>query len=243
MPLNPEKNTAVLPKSRSWEMFDNISPRYDLLNHLLSFGLDIRWRRQLAKHLASKSGQKVLDLATGTANVLLSLFKHDPSIQSGVGIDLSDKMMAIGRKKIDRYGFDRYITLSHGDVNQVPFNNNTFDAVTIAFGIRNTEDPLRVLREMYRVLNIGGRGLILEFSLPQNKVIRSVHSLYLRHIVPLIGGIVTGQFSAYRYLNQTIETFPHGNDFCALMKRSGFENVTAYPLLFGTASIYCGDKL
>ena len=224
-------------------MFDDISAKYDFLNHLLSFGFDVRWRRKLAEHLVPKRGQKVLDLATGTADVLLNLFKYNPGIQSGCGIDLSDKMMAIGREKLARQGLDRYITLRHGNVNQVPFNNNTFDTVTIAFGIRNTEDPPRVLREMYRVLNVGGRGLILEFSLPQNKVIRSAHSLYLRRIVPLIGGIVTEQFAAYRYLNRTIETFPHGNDFCALMKRSGFENVTAYPLLFGTASIYRGDKL
>ncbi|MCK5179193.1 MAG: bifunctional demethylmenaquinone methyltransferase/2-methoxy-6-polyprenyl-1,4-benzoquinol methylase UbiE [Candidatus Omnitrophica bacterium] len=224
-------------------MFDDISPRYDLLNHLLSFGLDIRWRRQLAKHMASKSGQKVLDLATGTADVLLSLFKHDPSIQSGFGIDLSEKMMAIGRKKVALHRLDRYVTLSHGDINQVPFSNNSFDTITIAFGIRNTEDPLRVLREMYRSLNIGGRGLILEFSLPKNKILRSIHSLYLRHIVPLIGGIFTGQFAAYRYLNQTIETFPYGDDFCSLMTQAGFSNIKAHPLLFGTASIYQGDKL
>ncbi|MCK5604136.1 bifunctional demethylmenaquinone methyltransferase/2-methoxy-6-polyprenyl-1,4-benzoquinol methylase UbiE [Candidatus Pacearchaeota archaeon] len=224
-------------------MFDDISPRYDFLNHLLSFGLDIHWRQQLAKYLISKKGQKVLDLATGTADVLLSLFKHDPSIQSGCGIDLSDKMMAIGRKKLARQGIDRYTTLKPGNVNQVPFNNNTFDTATIAFGIRNTEDPLRVLREMYRVLNIGGRALILEFSLPKNKIIRAIHLLYLRHIVPLIGGLFTGQFKTYRYLNQTIENFPYGKDFCALMTNAGFEKVNAHPLFFGTASIYCGDKL
>lgn len=241
--MDPQKNTAILPKSRSWQMFDDIAHKYDFLNHLLSFGLDIHWRRQLAKHIDSKSGQKVLDLATGTADMLLSLFKHDPSIQSGRGIDLSDKMMAIGRKKLAKQSIDRYVTLSHGDVNQVSFNNNTFDTVTIVFGIRNTEDPLRVLREMYRVLNIGGRALILEFSLPQDKITRLIHLLYLRHIVPFIGGVFTGQFKAYRYLNQTIENFPYGDDFCALMTKTGFENIVTHPLLFGTASIYQGDKL
>ena len=237
------KNTHILSKSRSWQIFDDISPKYDVLNHLLSFGLDIRWRNRLARRLNVKVGQKVLDLATGTAAVLLALFKHDPSIQSAYGIDMSEKMLAIGRQKIARQGLERRITLRHGNVDQVPFSNNQFDAVTIAFGIRNTEDPLRVLREMYRVLTIGGRALILEFSLPQSKIIRPFHLFYLRNIVPFIGGMFTGQLRAYRYLNQTIESFPYGDEFCALMTRAGFERVKAYPLLFGTASIYCGDKI
>jgi len=235
-------NNTMLSKSDSWRMFDDISPRYDLLNHLLSFGLDIHWRKQLAKFLAGRDGQKVLDLATGTADVLLSLFARSKNIQSGCGIDLAGKMMAIGRKKISQRGLEPHITLQHGDANHIPFDENTFDAATMAFGIRNMENPTRVLCEMHRVLNTGGRALILEFSLPQNALVRYVHLFYLRYIVPSVGTLFSGHAEAYRYLNKTIETFPYGNDFCALMTQAGFENVAAHPLLFGIATIYAGEK-
>lgn len=224
-------------------MFNDISPKYDLLNRLLSFGLDILWRKKINTYLVMQNRQKVLDIATGTADVLLNLFKANPHIHSAVGIDLADKMLEIGRKKIAKHNLDRLITLRHADANQVPFQNNTFDVTTMAFGIRNVEDPVRVLREMYRVLTIGGRAVILEFSLPENPIVRNLHLFYLRHIVPLIGGLFTGQFKAYRYLNQTIENFPYGYDFCTLMEQSGFENVVSHPLLFGVATIYRGDKI
>ena len=224
-------------------MFDDISPKYDFLNHLLSFGLDILWRKHLAKFLTDKDGQKTLDLATGTAAVLLSLFANNSKVRTGCGIDLADKMMAIGRKKIAQKGLEPYITLHHGDANRIPFNEDTFDAVTIAFGIRNMEAPVRVLHEMYRVLNTGGRALILEFSLPQNIMIRHIHLFYLRHCVPLIGALFSGHYTAYCYLNQTIETFPYGDAFCSLMTQAGFKKVETHSLLFGTASIYQGDKL
>ncbi len=243
VPMDQQKNTATLSKSESWQMFNDISPRYDLLNHLLSFGLHTRWRRQLAKFLSTKADQKVLDLATGTADVLLSLFKNSDRVRSGCGIDLADKMMDIGRKKIARQGLEPRITLHHGDAHQIPFNEHTFDAATIAFGIRNMDDPKQVLREMKRILNTGGRVIILEFSLPRNTFIRHIHLFYLRHVVPLIGALFSGHYQAYRYLNQTIETFPYGDDFCSLMIEAGFQNVETHPLLFGVASIYCGDKV
>jgi len=224
-------------------MFDDISPKYDFLNHFLSFGLDIRWRRCLTRFLTDKRNQKVLDLATGTGDVLISLLKNNSNVLSGCGLDLADKMMNIGRQKITQGSLDAQITLQHGDAHQIPFDEGHFDTATIAFGIRNMDNPKQVLREMHRVLNSKGRALILEFSLPQNPVIRSVHIFYLRHFVPLIGAIVSGHYRAYRYLNQTIETFPYGDDFCVLLKKSGFINVKAHPLLFGVATIYCGDKI
>ena len=223
-------------------MFDEISPRYDLLNRLLSFGLDVSWRRQLAGFLKGQDGQRVLDVATGTADVLLALLKYNPAVRSGFGIDMADKMLDIGRKKISRSGFDSRILLQHGDANHIPFNDHSFDAVTIAFGIRNMEEPGRVLREMGRVLNPGGRALVLEFSMPRNRGLRAAHLLYLRHAVPALGGVISGNSKAYRYLNQTIETFPCGDDFRALMESGGFKNVTAHPLMGGIATIYCGEK-
>jgi len=232
----------ILAKSNSWKMFDAIAPRYDLLNHLLSFGLDIIWRKELARFLTDRKGQKVLDLATGTADVLLALFKNTSKVQSAFGIDLADKMLEVGRKKIQREKLEYCITLEHGDARQIPFDENTFDAATIAFGIRNMDDHIRVLKQMHRVLNKGGRALVLEFSLPENKILRNLHLFYLRNVVPFVGAVFAGHYKAYRYLNQTIETFPYGDDFCALMTQAGFQNVKANPLLFGIATIYQGDK-
>lgn len=232
----------ILSKSNSWKMFDAISPRYDFLNHLLSFGLDILWRKKLARFLTKRTGQKVLDLATGTADVLLSLFKNNPNVHSGFGIDLADKMLEAGRTKIRKKKLEYSITLEHGDAHEISFDEGTFDVVTIAFGIRNMQDHRHVLKQMYRVLNKGGRALILEFSLPENKILRSLHLFYLRSIVPFIGVIFSGHYKAYRYLNQTIESFPYGDNFCVLMREAGFQNVKTNPLLFGVASIYQGDK-
>jgi len=223
-------------------MFDHISPKYDLLNHLLSFGLDIHWRKLLGKFLPNRTNIKVLDLATGTADVLLSLFKNNTNVLSGCGIDMANKMMDIGRKKIAKHNLDAQITLLHGDAHHIPLDNNSFDAVSIAFGIRNMTVPLGVLSEMHRVLNIGGRALVLEFSLPQNSIVRAFHLFYLRHFVPIIGALFSGHYAAYKYLNQTIESFPYGNDFCALMSEAGFKNISAHPLLFGVATIYTGEK-
>ncbi len=236
------KEKLALPKSESWKMFNDISPRYDLLNHLLSFGLHIHWRRQLAKYLPTKDNQKILDLATGTADVLITLFKTNSNIQTGYGIDMAEKMLAIGEEKVAKEGLAKQIILQRGDAHQIPFNDKTFDGATISFGIRNMENPTRVLKEMFRVLNPQGRAIILEFSLPKNIVIRGLHLFYLRNVVPVVGWIFTGHYKAYRYLNQTIEDFPYGEKFCDLMRSAGFTRVVDHPLLFGIASIYVGEK-
>ena len=240
--MDSKPDNTPIPKSDSWQMFDEISSNYDFLNHLLSFGLDIHWRTQLAKFASNREKQKVLDLATGTGDVLISLFKDNPNIHLGVGLDLADKMMEIGRQKIVKHELDWHITFQHGDAHKIPFESNFFDLTSIAFGIRNMEKPDQVLREMYRVLNLGGKSLILEFSLPQNAILRSFHLCYLRYVVPAIGGFFSGNTKAYRYLNQTIETFPYGEDFCGLMSKAGFNDVDAHPLLFGVATIYTGNK-
>ncbi len=224
-------------------MFDEISTRYDLLNYILSFGLDAVWRKRLAAFLPPRDGLKVLDLATGTADVLLALFKNNPNVQAGFGIDLAQKMLDIGRHKIASHKLEYAVTLSSGDANDIPFNENTFDTVTIAFGIRNVEDPMKVLNEMRRVLRPEGRALILEFSLPQNCALRTAHLLYLRHVVPFVGAAFAGHYQAYRYLNRTIEKFPSGEDFCRLMLQAGFSHVKTNPLWGGVATIYQGERL
>jgi demethylmenaquinone methyltransferase/2-methoxy-6-polyprenyl-1,4-benzoquinol methylase len=223
-------------------MFDTISPRYDLLNRLLSLGMDASWRRALARQLPQGHNLEILDLATGTADVLLTMCRENANITSARGIDRARKMLDIGQAKIEKAGLDRKIILSEGDANKIPFEDRRFDAVSISFGIRNVEDPRVVLGEMFRVLKPGGKALILEFSLPKNRFIRAGHLFYLRQIVPLAGHLVAGNYRAYKYLNQTIEQFPYGDAFENLMIGAGFTKTRTSPLLFGAASVYRGER-
>ena len=235
--------TQTIPsKSESWRMFDTISPRYDFLNHFLSFGLDRCWRRKLVNFLPAKENQRLLDLATGTADTILTFFQNTTKISSAVGIDLADKMLEIGRLKVEKKGLQNKITLNHADASQIPFETQSFDVVSMTFGIRNVIDPVIVLKEMHRVLKTAGRVLILEFSLPANPIVRIKHLFYLRYVVPFVGWIFSGNYHAYRYLKLTIEEFPYGEKFCRLMTQAGFQSVKAHPLFFGVATIYQGDK-
>ncbi len=231
------------PKNGIWQMFDRIAGSYDLLNHLLSFGLDILWRKKVASFLSDRPDQHVLDLATGTADQLISLVRRNDKIACAVGIDMSKKMLEIGTNKIRKKGLHHLITLQEGDVVQPDFDDNSFDAVTMTFGIRNIARYKKTISEMYRLLNTGGRLLILEFSLPEIKFIRSIYLIYFRHILPRIGSLISGDGSAYYYFNKTVETFPYGDDLCKLLVHAGFENVKAYSLTFGIATIYHADKL
>jgi demethylmenaquinone methyltransferase/2-methoxy-6-polyprenyl-1,4-benzoquinol methylase len=227
------------PRTQVWQMFDRIAGRYDLLNHLLSANFDRKWRRTVAVQLPARKHLRVLDLASGTGDQLITLVKSK-RVDEGIGIDLAEKMLKQGREKIARLGLNA--ELREGDAENIPFNTGQFDAVTISFGIRNMTDVRRALNEMYRVLRPGGRALILEFSLPGNRFIRWLYLIYLRHILPIIGKIISGDSTAYRYLNETIETFPHGQDFCDLMVDCNFIDVEATPLTLGVVSIYRGEK-
>jgi len=223
-------------------MFNEISPRYDLLNRLLSFGIDRHWRRTLAKYLFLSVKKNILDLAAGTGDVLLNLIKKQPAITEAVGIDLAKNMLAIGLEKIAKEGLSQRIQLLQGDAARIPFESAYFENVSIAFGIRNMPDAEAVLKEMNRVLVPKGRAIILEFSLPSNPLLRAIHLFYLRTIVPFVGGLISGHSEAYRYLNQTIETFPYGRAFCQLMMGAGFTRASAHPLMGGIATIYVGEK-
>jgi demethylmenaquinone methyltransferase/2-methoxy-6-polyprenyl-1,4-benzoquinol methylase len=230
------------PRDEVWDMFDRISRRYDLLNRLLSFGTDIIWRRKVAYFLPPYGGQHVLDLATGTADQLIALFQAGDRVKSGIGMDLAERMLEIGRGKVEKHGLGEAVALEVGNATDIPSDDAQFDAVTISFGIRNVIDVDQALREMYRVLKPGGRVLILEFSLPQSGFVRGASLLYLRHILPRVGAIVSGDSYAYRYLNETIETFPYGEAFCNLLRAASFESVEAHPLWLGLPTIYKGDK-
>ena len=232
----------VLSKSDSWKMFNAIAGRYDFLNRLLSLGQDVRWRRALKQFLPDTDKQTILDLATGTADVLIVLTKDNPKIHWGYGVDPAVNMLEIGRKKIQHQHLDDRLTLQQGDAQALPFSEGTFDCVTISFGIRNIPDLRLALLEMYRVTKKGGRVLILEFSKPQNPILKLGHWLYLQTIVPLVGFLFSGNFKAYTYLNQTIQTFPYGDRFCKILKQMGFVNIEPHPLLGGCATIYVAQK-
>jgi len=225
-------------KKNSWRMFDRIADTYDIVNRLLSFGLDVRWRKKVNELLPQKDNIRLLDLATGTADQVLLLCNINENISDAIGMDLSEGMLEIGKDKVKKSNLTKIIQLQKGDAVNIPADEGGFDAITISFGIRNVPDVPKSMREMHRVLSVGGKALILEFSLPKNPVIRWGHLFYLRYILPLVGGLVSGDFQAYRYLNTSIEAFPYGEEFCTMLRDAGFTTVTSHPVSFGIATIY-----
>lgn len=221
-------------------MFDRIAPSYDTLNRVLSLRRDVAWRRKMADFLPEKRPLDVLDLATGTGDQLISLRDAGVEMDRAVGMDLSEGMLEIGRTKMARRGWGDAVKMETGDVLAIPAEDASFDAVSISFGIRNVLDVPAGLREMRRVLRPGGKALILECSLPNNRFLRFVYLLYFRHILPTLGGWVSSDASAYRYLNQTVESFPCGEDFCSLMRDAGFVEVGHHPMTLGVATLYYG---
>ncbi|HNS19774.1 MAG TPA: bifunctional demethylmenaquinone methyltransferase/2-methoxy-6-polyprenyl-1,4-benzoquinol methylase UbiE [Sedimentisphaerales bacterium] len=224
------------------EMFDRIAPTYDLLNHLLSLGRDWAWRRRAAELLGESGGGQIADLATGTGDMLIALLRRIPPPAGAVGLDVSERMLSLCREKLGRARLADRAELVRADACATPFAGDSFDAVTMAFGIRNTSDVGATLREILRILKAGGQTLILEFSLPENRTVRWCHLKYLRLGVPFLGAVVSGDRCAYRYLNESIEAFYRPSEFCALMESAGFVQVSATPLTWGVASIYRGVK-
>jgi demethylmenaquinone methyltransferase/2-methoxy-6-polyprenyl-1,4-benzoquinol methylase len=234
--------TAEEPSRREvWKMFDRIAPRYDLINRLLSFGLDICWRRRMARYLPEAGKIELLDAATGTGDQMFMLIKRQPRIRKALGVDMSEAMMAVGREKCRRFRLDDRVEFKTGDAQRLPVADRAVNAVTMSFGIRNVVDMDLVFREMLRVLKPGGRACILEFSTPPSAVVRFFYLFYLRHILPRAGGWISGDAAAYRYLNRTIESFPCGQFFCDRMTRAGFKQARFAPLSMGIATIYYAD--
>ena len=236
------ENESVPSRTEVWKMFDRIAHRYDFLNRFLSAGQDVSWRKKMAKHLPEGEGLYLLDLATGTADQILFFLKASKRISKADGMDLSVGMLDHGREKIQKLGLDGTITLSEGNTIDIPAKEQTYDVASISFGIRNVTDVHQGLSEMFRVLKPGGRALILECSLPENALVRKGYLFYFRHVLPKIGGIVSGDSYAYNYLNKTVESFPCGQAFCDLMSAAGFSEVKAHPLTLGIATIYQGDR-
>ena len=228
-------------KVRIWDVFDRIAPRYDLLNRLLSGGIDQIWRSKAARYLPEESPFVLLDMATGTADLLITFLKKSPFITHAIGMDMSRKLLEIGQKKIDQSGFSKKTSLVHGDALKMPFPDAHVDVISISFGIRNFSDLDTAFREIKRVLKSKGRLIILEFSIPQNRWIKPIYLFYFRVILPVIGSLISGDKSAYKYLNQSVETFPFGDAFCEICRAHGF-TVKAIPLTFGIATIYIAQK-
>lgn len=226
-------------KKDSFKIFDDIAGQYDRINGLLSFGIHSRWRQRLASQLPAGDAIEALDLATGTGDVAFTLLEQ-PRVKHVTGLDLSKGMLALASKKATEKNLAPRTTFLHGDACALPFAENAFDAVTMSFGIRNVPDVPRCLAEMRRVLRPGGKALILEFSLPENAIVRAGHLFYLRNILPTIGNVLSGHEFAYSYLNKTIETFPYRHDFVDLMTAEGFTAASYEDLTFGIVNLYTG---
>jgi len=222
-------------------MFDKIAWRYDFLNHFFSLHVDKIWRRKAVNELHGLPLDHVLDVATGTAELAITIQKrlHPGHV---TGVDISEGMLAIGRKKIEKKGLKQHITLQYGDSESLPFASQTFDAVTVAFGVRNFEHLEKGLSEMLRVLKPGGKAVILEFSIPQNRIFRSFYFFYFVRILPFVGRLVSKDAQAYSYLPDSVQSFPHGAEFKNKMEICGFSEVKVRKLTFGIASIYTGKK-
>lgn len=221
-------------------MFNEISGNYDFLNHFLSFGIDRIWRRRLVKEMLVSKPAKVLDLATGTADLAIELHK-----QGGIritGVDISEQMMAIGNKKIAKASFSQGITLVYGDAENLQFADASFDAAMIAFGVRNFEHLEKGIAEIIRVLRKGGKVMILEFSHPDSFALKQLYGFYSRFIIPVIGRMVSSHTSAYRYLPESVAAFPSGKAFLKIMLKTGFIECHLISLSGGIASIYIGTK-
>jgi len=224
------------------QLFDRIAPTYNILNHILSLGQDFYWRRKLADCIDKKHKLQVLDLATGTGDLLISLLRRNPNIVEATGLDISENMLALCQRKITKHSLAKRASLVHADATSCPFADETFDVITMSFGIRNTSDPLKTLGEIHRLLKPGGMALILEFSIPKNRIFRSCYLLYLRRFVPLIGRIISGDDHAYRYLNTSIENFDNVKNFRYFMLKTGFSKVHVTPLTLAVVCLYLGYK-
>lgn len=237
LPYKEEQNSK---KEQVQQMFNNISRRYDLLNHLLSLGIDIMWRKKAIKLLKSEHPRFILDVATGTADFAIESMKLHPD--SVVGVDIAEGMLDIGRKKIKDLDLQEVITLEQADSENLPFDNNKFDAVIVSFGVRNFENLEKGLSDMYRVLKDNGVVVILEFSKPKHFPFKQIYKIYFKYILPLIGKLISKDKSAYKYLPESVDSFPYGKAFTDQLEIIGFKETKCIPLTFGISSIYWGRK-
>jgi demethylmenaquinone methyltransferase / 2-methoxy-6-polyprenyl-1,4-benzoquinol methylase len=223
-------------------MFDAIADRYDFLNHLLSAGIDKRWRKRAIESLGLTGSECVLDLCTGTGDVAIAACTASRGARRAVGVDFAAAMLRIGADKVRRAGLSRSITLVRGDATQVPIAGRSVDAATIAFGIRNVESTSAAAGELHRVLKPGGRFAILEFAIPTMPIVRAVYLAYFAHVLPRIGRLVSRHNRAYAYLPESVGAFASPREFVTILRQAGFCDIAAVPLTFGIVFLYTGRR-
>ena len=240
MAVVPYKDQQGTKTEQVARMFNNISKRYDLLNHLLSLGIDIYWRKQAIKLLRPEKPRLILDIATGTGDFAIEALSLDP--EKVIGVDISEGMLAVGREKMKRRGLSDKIEMKLGDSERLPFEDNIFDAIIVAFGVRNFEHLEQGLADMQRVLKPGGTTVVLEFSKPQSFPFKQLYNFYFKNVLPLIGKLISKDQSAYTYLPESVQAFPDGEAFLQVMQQAGYNHTKCKTLTFGISSIYWGKK-
>lgn len=240
MQVNPYKDSNQKKKQQVEQMFDHIAPRYDFLNHFLSLGIDRLWRKKAIRILSKFNTGLLLDVATGTGDFAIAGSKLNPSMI--VGFDISEQMLSVGRVKAEKLGLGSLIEFVKGDSEAMPFTDGQFDAITVAFGVRNFENLEKGLCEFYRVLNTNGVAVILEFSKPKYFPFKQFYFFYFFTILPLIGKLVSKDSSAYSYLPESVLAFPDDQDFLSILKSCGFSRTQQKRLTFGIATIYIAQK-
>lgn len=234
-------NTDQTKKEEVREMFDNIAPKYDLLNHTLSMSIDRVWRRRVVGEVRRAKPGRILDVATGTGDLAIAMARRIRDVQV-LGVDLSEQMLAVARRKIEARGLDGRIVLDRGDAERLAVADASVDVATVAFGVRNFGDLGAGLRELARTIKPRGKVVILEFSRPRNRVFRALYEFYSYKILPRIGGLVSRDKRAYEYLPASVGEFPAPEEFMAMMARAGFRNCRARSQSFGIAQIYIGER-
>lgn len=240
MTVVPYKELDLSKKEQVAKMFDNISHKYDFLNHFLSVGIDIYWRKYAIKLLKASQPKLMLDIATGTGDFAIEALKLNPD--KIIGVDISAGMLKYGKEKIIKLGLEHKIELMLGDSEKLQFDDNTFDAITVSFGVRNFENLEKGLTDMFRVLKPGGKAVVLEFSKPKSFPMKQLYNFYFKNILPILGKIFSKDNTAYTYLPESVNAFPDGEDFLKVFEKSGFKSTKCIPLTFGISSIYIGEK-
>jgi demethylmenaquinone methyltransferase/2-methoxy-6-polyprenyl-1,4-benzoquinol methylase len=238
--IKPYKDSDLSKKEQVTKMFDTISGDYDGLNRVISFGIDIKWRKKVVNLVATQQPKMVLDIATGTGDLAIAL--ADTNAEKIVGLDISSGMLEIGKQKINKKGLSTKIDMVLADSENMPFEDNTFDAITVAFGVRNFENLKNGLTEILRVLKPGGIFVILETSVPTKTPFKQGYNFYSKHVLPLIGRIFSKDRSAYQYLSESASVFPYGEALNNILREIGFINVEDFPQTLGVATIYKSSK-
>lgn len=238
--VKPYSNLASGKKEQVAGMFNNIAGKYDFLNHFLSMNIDKIWRKKVVKLLIKHKPDRILDVATGTGDLAIASLKAGSKRIDG--IDISDGMLAVGIEKIKNKKLDDQIYLKNGDAENIPFEEQTFDAVTVAFGVRNFENLEQGLKEMYRVLKSGGKNIILEFTMPTKFPVKQLYKFYFKYILPTLGKLVSKDDTAYTYLPESVGAFAQRDELIAKMKEVGFVDCYYKSLSFGIAAIYVGSR-